>query len=768
MIKPSEAATAYAHSIKGRPVADWERLPVHLCEVGNETAMRADKFGCASLGMVLGQLHDFGKFKTAFQDYLHDPTVLGKGHSTAGAVYAIRHLGIVGKIIAHAVASHHAGLKDNLLARDGRLESAAGELDLALAGFASASSGFTLPDPPVPPTGFEPDGPGPSLSGFQFAFLIRMLFSCLVDADRFCTARFYAPFDGQVVEHGPKATIDQLSAKLTAWMDAKAQEREENGEATRSVNQRRAEILASVRSHVTDPRRVFTLTVPTGGGKTLTGLDFALRYADEHELDRVIVVIPFTSVIEQTAGVYRTALGELAGEVLEHHSAFDEEKLRGEDRQGYDKLQLAMEDWDARIVVTTAVQFFESLFSNRPSQCRKLHNLAKSIVVIDEAQTIPLTLLRPCVAALKEFVRNYGVTVVLSTATQPALIERSDDPERSFAGGFASAEVVELAPDPPKLFELMKRVTVELIGEQDDSELATRMAANQALCIVNTRRHARELYRMSEGQPGARHLSTMMHPAHRSRVLAEIKDDLKPENNKSCRVVSTSLIEAGVDVDFPLVLRAETGLDQLAQSAGRLNREDRRGVAESLLLVFRAVGQWVPKELATNVQAGQAMLRRYGQACLNPEAIEAYFFDLYRQRGRAELDRPGVLNLLHDKGPTLDFPFETIARDVRLIDQIMRPIIIVNDDESRRWLAELEDRDSKEPLRTIARKLQRYTVGLTNRDYDSLQKARVTEAIREETFGDQFVKLTNMSLYRSDVGLDCSDPYFMDAGKLVV
>jgi CRISPR-associated endonuclease/helicase Cas3 len=235
----------YAHSVAGRPVQYWEKLPVHLTEVADETAHRAAKFGCASLGTTLGQLHDFGKFKLAFQSYLHDPKVKDKGHSTAGAVYAIRHFGTLGKTIAHAVAGHHAGLKDDVLARDGRLDRNAGELDLALVGLTSVPSGFTLPEPPVPPTGLKPDGPG--LSGFQFAFLIRMLFSCLVDADRFCTARFYAQFDERVVEHGPKATIGELSTRLTTWMKAKANERQENGEALRPVNQRRAEILASAR-----------------------------------------------------------------------------------------------------------------------------------------------------------------------------------------------------------------------------------------------------------------------------------------------------------------------------------------------------------------------------------------------------------------------------------------------------------------------------------------------------------------------------------------
>lgn len=755
----------YAHSKKGKPVEEWEELPIHLREVGDETARLAGKFGCASLGRVLGDLHDFGKFKSSFQRYLSDPKVKGKGHSTAGAVYAAQTFKTLGKVIAHAIAGHHAGLKDDLLARDGRLTREADELRLAMEGFAAAPNGFVLPEMPSSPERLTPEGA--TLSGFQFSFLIRMLFSCLVDADRICTERYYARVDRREVERGPNATIAELLAVFTNWMDIEARGRATGDEDRRPVNQRRAEILKEVRSHSGDPRGVFTLTVPTGGGKTLTGLDFALRHAEIHDLDRVIVVIPFTSVIEQTAGVYRKALGDFAGEVLEHHSAFDEEKLRGEERQGLEKLHLAMENWDARIVVTTAVQFFESLFSNRPSQCRKLHNLCNSVIILDEAQTIPLKLLRPSVQALKELARNYGSSIILSTATQPALIERAEDPGRSFGGGFLALNVTELAPDPPKLFELMRRVMVQDIGEQPDGAIAERLtAATQALCIVNTRRHARELYRLIEDQPGARHLSTMMHAAHRSRVLGEIKDDLK--SGRPCCVVSTSLIEAGVDVDFPLVLRAEAGLDQLAQSAGRLNREWRYDIAKSLLLIFRAKGQWMAPERKISVQAGESVLRRFGQSSLEPKAIEQYFHKLYHDFGKCELDRHGVLDMIHDKGASLDFPFETIGRDFRLIDNITRPVIVANDDESRRWLAELKDWDSKLPLRDILRRLQRYTVGLTTRDFAELLTARVVRAVRPEVFGDQFMELINMDLYRPVVGLDCSNPYLIEAGRLSV
>lgn len=288
------AQTAYAHSLKDRPIAEWELISVHLNEVGRATGDRAEKFGCGSMGLVLGLLHDFGKFKFAFQRYLHDPTVTGKGHSTAGAVYAFRRLpDLFGRILAHAVAGHHSGLSDALLARDGRLDRGTAELDLALAGYVAAPSGYALPAAPDTPD-LKPDGAG--LTGFQFHLLIRMLFSCLVDADRACTARFYQ----QDIEPWPRATIEDLSIALSSAMERDEQARRQKGEDRRPVNLRRAEILAAARAHAERPPGVFTLTVPTGGGKTLTGLDFALRHALANGLDRVIVVIPFTGARIET------------------------------------------------------------------------------------------------------------------------------------------------------------------------------------------------------------------------------------------------------------------------------------------------------------------------------------------------------------------------------------------------------------------------------------------------------------------------------------
>ena len=752
---------AFAHSGKLLAEAEWEPLPVHLDEVGLLSGERADKFGFGFLGEIEGRLHDFGKFKDTFQRYLRDPKVTGKGHSMAGAVYARRHFGhVFGAILAHVIAGHHSGLGDGLLAKDGRLDQAAQELDHALAGFRARPSGFTLP----------PDEDGEfEAGGFETAFLIRMMFSCLVDADRICTERYYARLEKREVERGPGATIAELLAVFGPWMAAQEREREANGASEREVNLRRRDVLHSVRSHAEDVRGTFTLTVPTGGGKTLSGMDFALRHAAHHGLDRVIVVIPFTSVIEQNAEVYRTALGPHAGELLEHHSAFDEDDLKGERWQGRTKLQLDMENWDARIVVTTAVQFFESLFSNRPSRCRKLHNIANSVIILDEAQTMPLRLLRPCVAALRELVAAYGCSVVLSTATQPALLDSGRE-NPSFEGGFPAGSVTQLAPDLVGLFEQMKRVTVVDFGVQTDEQLAARLdEAGRGLCIVNTRRHARELFGRLAGD-GVFHLSTMMHAEHRSRVLAEIRARLKDE--RPCRVVSTSMIEAGVDVDFPFVMRAVTGLDRLAQSAGRLNREGKRQPGDSVLGVFRPAkveGQLrVPPDLEPFVSAAVEAMRRAGDDPFAPEPMKRYFESIYWRVGLETLDEPGVLKQCAAAEGDHDYPFETIAKGFRLIDSETKPVIVANDDESEQWLAELENPFSKQPLRTITRKLQRYTVGVPERDRGRLLAAGAAAVIRQDMFGDQFVALRHLHVYRPDVGLDASDPCFMEASDLVV
>ena len=519
------------------------------------------------------------------------------------------------------------------------------------------------------------------------------------------------------------------------------------------------------RSKAAEPPGLFTLTVPTGGGKTLTSLAFALGHAVRHGRTRVIYVIPYMSIIEQTAAVFRDALATGEGEgsdfLVEHHSTFDEEKIGN--REAKDKLRLAMENWDAPIIVTTAVQFFESLFANRPSRCRKLHNIANSVVILDEAQTLPLKFLRPCVTALDELARNWRASIVLCTATQPALARHT-----GFPGGFDTLS--ELAPEPRRLYEALKRTRINKLGMIDDAQLSRRLReSRQALCIVNTRRHARELYESLGNVDGAFHLTTLMCARHRRERLEVVRERLK--KGDPVLLVATSLVEAGVDVDFPVVWRAEAGLESIIQAAGRCNREGRATIGN--VYVFepeRGEGRTAPPEVAQFAAAARTVMRRYEDP-LALDAINAYFSELYWIKGENALDAKQILRLLRERRRDLDFPFETIAGEFRLIETPMVPVIVPyrgsnGDDETVTRL--LEELSRAERPNRHARQLQPYVVQIPPFVRHTLLAAGAVEAVCKERFEDQFIVLANVDLYRADVGLTWDDPTFRKAEGLLL
>jgi len=474
----------FAHSTDRKDRSDWQTLPDHLMAVAGLAAERGSKFGARRAAALAGILHDLGKYSAAFQRRL-DGSGEAVDHSTAGA----KHVGrlVVGgadrgmaELIAYAIAGHHAGLPD----REGETGSLTERLDKSIEPLDPAWAQELSPEPNDLMPGFRWEERDRSRLAFQLGFLGRMIFSCLVDADFLDTEAFYARAEGRRVDRTwPRlpVVVDGLIAAFDAHM---AEKRKAAPETT--VNHLREEVLTHVRGRAGEAPGIFTLTVPTGGGKTLASLAFALDHARHHGLDRIVYGIPFTSVIDQTATIFRNILG--GDIVLEHHSAIDEERVGF--REGADKLRLAMEDWAAPIVVTTNVQLFESLFANRPSRCRKLHNLARSVIVLDEAQTIPLPVLRPCVAALDEITRNYGASIVLCAATQPALAAPD------FIGGFKAEAIRELAPEPDRLAAVLKRIEVQRTGEiTDDLLIASLAELSQGLVIVNSRTHALALYR---------------------------------------------------------------------------------------------------------------------------------------------------------------------------------------------------------------------------------------------------------------------------------
>lgn len=751
--RPRAQVAYFAHSGKTPDRSDWHPLAAHLKATGDRAAGFLAATSAGEFGRAAGVLHDLGKYTPEFQRRLSGAAIAAP-HSTAGAQVAMaRYPNAVGKMLAFCIAGHHAGLAnaangERSLSLTERLVERVPTLDP----YWEHEIEFGAIDPP------RIVARSPEHFGFCAAMFVRMVFSALVDADYLDTEAYYADVQDAPVRRGGHPSLTELAGRLEDYLAALTS-RAPAGD----VNDIRARVLQHVRGLASSRPGMFSLTVPTGGGKTLSSLAFALDHAVRHGLSRVIYVIPFMSIVEQTAAVFRDALasGQGAGTdfVLEHHSAFEEDRLAG--RSGSDKLCLAMENWDTPIVVTTAVQFFESLFARRPSRCRKLHNVANSVVILDEAQTLPLRHLRPCVAALDELARNWRTSVVLCTATQPALgVE-------DFREGFG--DVRELAPNPQGLASKLRRTRIKFIGTLDDKTLASRLGANrQVLCIVNTRRHARDLYALLADAEGACHLTTLMCAAHRRERLRDMRASLK--EGKPVRLVATSLIEAGVDVDFPQVWRATAGLESIIQAAGRCNREGRAPIGD--VFVFEpeeSEGHGPPPEVGQFADAARTVMRGHEDPSA-PEAIRAYFRELYWTRGDDGLDAKGIMRLLNERGATLDIPFETVARHFRLIETAMVPIIVLNPlggAQAAKVLDLVGELERVERPGRIARKLQPYAVQIPPFARDKLLAAGAARIVAEERFERQFVVLANADLYAPDVGLSWDDPTFRRSEGLV-
>lgn len=750
--------STYAHTLEGRPPSDWEPLftafgtadpdapteacsgrdgaPCPHCEAMapyhghlNKVAWWSAKFAADMFppgpdrdaarqwGYLAGLWHDLGKFAREWQTYLaskadpHQAEVTGKvDHSTAGARHAVFSIPVIGHMLAFAISGHHSGLLD-ALSEGACLEK---RLRNTLPPLGDIPDDITSRNAPGLPPFL-----GANLTGASLAPFARLLFSCLVDADFLATESFMSPERAQV---RPPQSDPEILSRMFDLVEA---EIDGFGPPRTRVNRSRAHVYEQCLAAADLSPGLFSLPVPTGGGKTLSSLAFALKHAIANGQRRVIYVIPFTSIIEQNAAVFSRILDPLKATrpspvVLEHHSNLSPE-------QETERSRLAAENWDAPLIVTTAVRFYESLHAARTSDCRKLHRIANSVVILDEAQCLPVDYLHPCLSILDQLARHYHTSVVLCTATQPAIHRREKFP-------IGLEGIRPIIPDPARLATELKRVRLIDRGHLSDEELAAELDAfPQALVIVNTRRHAQLLFQRLPTSPDNFHLSALMCPEHRRRVLETVRNRL--DENLPARLISTQIIEAGVDIDFARVYRALAGLDSIAQAAGRCNRHGHLDLGETH--VFRSEHQHAEAYLHETAQVADQVLALHDDP-LSLEAVEHYFHLYYINHNPPEAPRWDTKDILSDfrldrgsRDLPMHFQFKSASCKFRLIENKQTPILIPYDATARRLIENL--RTPSIPLhRNLLRSLQRYTVQVHEPQFHA--HAAQFESLRDDQF----------------------------------
>ena len=684
----------------------------------------ADTFGMGEWGYLLGLLHDKGKEKRQFQEYIRDVngiagcsnyTQEGKSHAYVGALMARAMYGNQGKnLLVNQIASHHRGLYDYC-----ELETI---LNLPIPKeVAPIEERTTLKAPPF------------KMERQEFHHLSRMLFSCLVDADYLDTERF---MDGQTSsKRGCQVSLESLLPLLERHLDMLQKE-----SVNSDVNKVRKDVQDCCRKMSDQPKGFYSLTVPTGGGKTLSSLLWAMRHAIRHGMSRIIFAIPYTSIIVQTASILKRLFGESV--VLEHHSSFDPQSIENADLQH--RAKLATENWDYPIVVTTNVQLFESMFGNRPSDCRKLHNIVNSVIILDEVQTLPTDYLQLVVDALKAYKNMFGVSVLLTTASQPVLsgIIEGCNPQTTFSG---IDSITEIIPRNYALHNKLRRVRLEIkdSGSTYD-EIAERLSKHErVLCIVNTRADAREIYNRLPREGLTIHLSRMMCPRHVSRAIEKLKCALSSDE-RIIRVVATQLVEAGVDIDFPVVFRQEAGLDSILQAAGRCNREGKLEMATTYVFSLSK-----ERKLHGNIKdANQARLSLKNVSdWFAPETMTEYFRQLYCRK--VTFDKKDIKSLLYK--PT-EMCFEEAAKAFKLIEDAGKSVI-VNTEDSIELVRQLK-RDGM--TYSLMKRLAQYTVNIHESDF----KALIGYGAVEEAINGIYV-VNDRAQYDENIGLRL-DNHWMD------
>ena len=701
-IKKSDAGEGYV----------FQSNEEHLEGVARLAEQFASEFGMGSWGRVLGLLHDKGKEQKSFQEYIvknsgfrPELTVSGEHyHAFVGGLLA---QSIYGKgaesLLCNQIISHHSGLHDYCDIEETLKKDIPSDVNGCVEKIPLNRPSFSLSTM----KGCKDMTP-------DVNHLSRMLFSCLVDADYLDTEMFMD--EGSARKRMNDIKLGSLLPLLEAYIDNL-----QRGSAMSEVNAIRRQVLERCISMSEVEKGFYSLTVPTGGGKTLSSLVWALRHAVRNGMKRIIIAIPYTSIIVQTASILKQIFGEEA--VLEHHSNFDpqiyhKKALKSKDMQH--KAKLATENWNYPIVVTTNVQLFESMFSNKPSDCRKLHNIANSVILLDEVQTLPTEFLQPIVDALKSYQRMFGISVLFTTASQPVLsgLIEGCHPKAAFQG---IDHITEIIPKEYALHDKLRRVCLEIddTGSTYD-EIAERLSRhNRVLCIVNTRNDAREIYERLPKEGLTIHLSRMMCPRHVANAIQTIKRALSDNSESVIRVVATQLIEAGVDIDFPVVYRQEAGLDSILQAAGRCNREGRLDMATAY--VFSLSKEHIlhgSVKDANNARLNMTDVKDW----FAPETMTEYFKQLYCRK--ESFDQKDIKTLLYKPK---EMRFEDASKAFRLIEEVGKTVV-VNMGDSMELIEQLK---SGGITYSLMKQLSPYSVNIHDRDFQKLLSYGAIEEVIE-------------------------------------
>ncbi len=678
----------------------------HTAGVAERASRFASEFGMAAWGKVLGMLHDKGKESIAFQQHIRKES----GYAPETKVLDDYHHAYIGAIIArnlygktadnffvNQILSHHSGLHDTneLDGENSELrKNIPAEVDTNVDRIALNKQSFKC-------------------EASDIHHLSRMLYSCLVDAD-------YLDTEGFMDKNSSEMRLNKTSLKgLLPKLEAFLLHLKANAKAT-EVNHTRNKVQQQCIKTSLSPIGFYSLTVPTGGGKTLSSLVWAIKHAIHNGQKRIIIAIPYTSIIVQTAAILREIFG--AENVLEHHSNVDPELIKDEKLR--ERMKLATENWDYPIVVTTNVQLFESTFSNKPSTCRKLHNIVNSVLILDEAQTLPVDYLQPIVDSLKTYNRLFRVSVLFTTASQPVLsgLIEGCNPKASFQGIKAIKEII---PEDFKLHERLRRVKLNIdnSGKSYDEVAEMLKQHKRVLCIVNTRKDAKELYERLPHEGITLHLSKMMCPAHISETIEQMKDALKDDNNEIIRVVSTQLIEAGVDIDFPVVFRQEAGLDSVLQAAGRCNREGKKDICTAYVFSL-AKEHNLPKG---GIQDGNNARLSLDTSSdwFAPETMSSYFRQLYCRND--SFDKKDMKHFLYD---AKNISFAAAAKEFRLIEDTGKTVVVCWKDSMKL----IEELLQYGPSYLQMKKISKYCVNIHQGDFDALCKMGLITEKREGLF----------------------------------